>query len=82
MSKLKQMQLNIAHLIDHTADQEALVNLFSQIRGGAMDLLLKRETANTIIDLRSIYGKKLDEAVATLSALEQSDNLTECGETK
>jgi hypothetical protein len=82
MSKLKQMQLNIAHLIDNTADQEALVGLFIDVKTGGATAMMREKNMRTIIDLRSIYGKKLDEAVATLSALEQSDNLTECGEGK
>ena len=81
MSKLKQMQLNIAHLIDNTADQEVLVNLFIDIKTGGASAMLRNKTAQTIVDLKSIYGKNLDEAVTILLKTAHSDNLTESGET-
>ena len=79
MSKLKQLQLNIAHLIDNTADQEALVNLFFDIKTGGASAMLRNKTAQTIIDLKRIYGKNLDEAVTILLNTEHSVNLTESG---
>jgi hypothetical protein len=79
MSKLKQMQLNIAHLIDNTADQEILVNLFIDVKTGGASAMLRNKTAQTIIDLKSIYGKKMDEAVTILLKTEHSVNLTESG---
>ena len=79
MSKLKQMQLEIAHLIDHTEDQEALVRLFFEVKTGGASAMLRNKTAQTIIDLKSIYGKNLDEAVSILVNLAHSDNLTESG---
>lgn len=82
MSKLKQMQLEIAHLIDSTADQETLVNLFFSVRTGGVSAMLRQKTTQTIIDLKSIYGKNLDLAVSALMKAEHSDNLTESGETK
>lgn len=80
MSKLKQMQLDIAHLIDHTEDQEALINMFIDVKTGGVNAVLRNKTMQTIIDLRSIYGKKMDEAITILLNLEHSDNLTESGE--
>lgn len=80
MSKLKQMQLDIAHLIDHTEDQVALVNMFIDVKTGGVNAVLRNKTMQTIIDLRSIYGKNLDRAITILLNLEHSDNLTESGE--
>jgi hypothetical protein len=80
MSKLKQMQLDIAHLIDHTEDQVALVNMFIDVKTGGVNAFLRNKTVQTIIDLRSIYGKKMDEAITILLNLEHSDTLTESGE--
>lgn len=82
MSKLKQMQLEIAHLIDSTADQEALVNMFIDVKTGGVNAFLRNKTVQTIVDLRSIYGKNLNLAVSILLNAEHSDNLTESGETK
>lgn len=80
MSKLKQMQLEIAHLISSTTDQEALVDLFVGVRTGGASSLAREKTVRTIIDLNSIYGKSLDEAVSILLNLEQNDKVSQCGE--
>jgi hypothetical protein len=80
MSKLKQMQLDIAHLIDHTEDQEALINMFIDVKTGGVNAVLRNKTMQTIIDLRSIYGENLDRAITILLNAEHSDNLTESGE--
>lgn len=75
MGGLKQLQLNIAHLIDNTADQEALVNLFLNIKTGGASAMLRNKTAQTIIDLKRIYGSNLDEAVSILVNTDKN-NLT------
>jgi hypothetical protein len=80
MSKLKQLQLNIAHLIDNTTDQETLIKIFFEVKTGGASAMLRNKTAQTIIDLKSIYGKNLDEAVSILLNTEHSVNLTESGE--
>ena len=82
MSKLKQMQLNIAHLIDNTEDQETLVRLFLEVKTGGASAMLRHKTTQTIIDFKSIYGKNLDEAVSILLNTEHSVNLTESGVTQ
>jgi hypothetical protein len=66
MSKFKQMQLDIAHLIDNLADQEELVRIFTEVKTGGASAMLRNKTAQTIIDLKRIYGKNLDEAVGIL----------------
>jgi hypothetical protein len=81
MSRLKQLQLEIAHLIDHTADQATIVDLFISVKTGGASAILREKTAKTIIDLRSIYGKKLDEAVTILMDADNrmsEHNLTNC----
>jgi hypothetical protein len=75
MSKLKQMQLNIAHLIDNLADQEELVRIFFDVKTGGASAMLRNKTAQTIIDLKRIYGSNLDTAVTILLNTEQN-NLT------
>ena len=63
---MKQMQLNIAHLIDNTKDQEELIRIFTEVKTGGASAMLRNKTAQTIIDLKRIYGKNLDEAVSIL----------------
>ena len=75
MSKLKQMQLNIAHLIDNLADQEELVRIFFDVKTGGASAMLRNKTAQTIIDLKRIYGSNLDAAITILLNTEQN-NLT------
>jgi len=72
MSKFKQMQLDIAHLIDNLADQEELVRIFTEVKTGGASAMLRNKTAQTIIDLKRIYGKNLDEAVGILVSGEQN----------
>ena len=78
MSKLKQMQLNIAHLIDNLADQEELVRIFLDVKTGGASAMLRNKTAQTIIDLKRIYGKNLDEAVSIL--VNANENILTDGE--
>lgn len=68
MSRAKQLQLQleIAHLIDSVEDQAILVNLFIEVRTGGANAMLRGKTTKAIIDLKSIYGKKLDEAITIL----------------
>ena len=66
MGGFKQMQLNIAHLIDNIKDQEELVRIFTEVKTGGASAMLRNKTAQTIIDLKRIYGKNLDEAVSIL----------------
>jgi hypothetical protein len=75
MSKLKQLQLNIAHLIDNIGDQEELVRIFFDVKTGGASAMLRNKTAQTIIDLKRIYGKNLDEAVSILVSTDKN-NLT------
>jgi len=75
MSKLKQLQLNIAHLIDNIGDQEELVRIFFDVKTGGASAMLRNKTAQTIIDLKRIYGKNLDEAVSILVNTDKN-NLT------
>jgi hypothetical protein len=71
---MKQLQLNIAHLIDNLADQEELVRIFTEVKTGGASAMLRNKTAQTIIDLKRIYGKNLDEAVNILISTDK-----ECG---
>lgn len=81
MSKLKQLQLDIAHLIDHLEDQEALVRMVLDVKTGGAKAMMREQNMRTVIDLRRIYGGKMDEAVSIiLNSVEHSDNLTESGE--
>ena len=66
MSKLKQLQLEIAHLIDHVADQERVVDLFISVKTGGASAAIRNKAVRTIVDLKNLYGKKLDEAVTIL----------------
>jgi len=76
MSKLKQMQLNIAHLIDNLEDQEALVRMYLDVKTGGAKAMLDAKNTKTIVDLKSIYGEKMDEAVNIFIDMERN-NLTD-----
>ena len=78
MSKLKQLQLNIAHLIDTPEDQAELVRIFFDVKTSGASAMLRNKTAQTIIDLKRIYGKNLDEAVSIL--LKTNENNLTTGE--
>jgi len=72
MSRAKQLQLEIAHLIDNLADQEELVRIFFDVKTGGASAMLRNKTAQTIIDLKRIYGSNLDTAVTILLNTEQN----------
>lgn len=76
MSKLKQMQLNIAHLIDNLEDQEALVRMYLDVKTGGAKAMLDAKNTKTIVDLKRIYGEKMDEAVNIFIDMERN-NLTD-----
>jgi hypothetical protein len=78
MGGFKQLQLNIAHLIDNLADREELVRIFLDVKTGGASAMLRNKTAQTIIDLKRIYGKNLDEAVSIL--LKTNENNLTTGE--
>ena len=78
MSGFKQMQLNIAHLIDNLEDQEALVRMYLDVKTGGVKAMLDAKNTKTIIDLKRIYGKNLDEAVSIL--LKTNENNLTTGE--
>ena len=75
MSKLKQLQLNIAHLIDSTADQEELVRIFLDVKTGGARAMMFNQNIKTIIDFKSIYGEKLSQAIDILHEANKN-NLT------
>jgi len=72
---MRQLQLNIAHLIDNTKDQEELVRIFTEVKTGGASAMLRNKTAQTIIDLKRIYGSNLDQAVSILVNTDKN-NLT------
>jgi hypothetical protein len=76
MSKLKQMQLNIAHLIDNLEDQEALVRMYLDVKTGGAKAMLDAKNTKTIVDLKSIYGVRMDKAVNIFIDMERN-NLTD-----
>jgi len=76
VSKLKQMQLNIAHLIDNLEDQEALVRMYLDVKTGGAKAMLDAKNTKTIVDLKRIYGEKMDEAVNIFIDMERN-NLTD-----
>jgi hypothetical protein len=75
MSKLKQLQLNIAHLIDNIGDQEELVRIFFDVKTGGARAMMFNQNIKTIIDFKSIYGEKLSQAIDILHEANKN-NLT------
>jgi hypothetical protein len=83
MSKLKQLQLEIAHLIDNTADQEKLVHIFFDVKTGGASAMLRNKTAQTIVDLKRLYGENLHTAINIMLDADRrmnENNLTNCKE--
>jgi hypothetical protein len=72
MSGFKQMQLNIAHLIDNLEDQEALVRMYLDVKTGGAKAMLDAKNTKTIIDLKSIYGEKMNQAVNIFIDMERN----------
>jgi hypothetical protein len=72
MSGFKQMQLNIAHLIDNLEDQEALVRMYLDVKTGGAKAMLDTKNTKTIIDLKRIYGEKMNEAVNIFIDMERN----------
>jgi hypothetical protein len=66
------MQLNIAHLIDNLEDQEALVRMYLDVKTGGAKAMLDAKNTKTIVDLKSIYGKRMDEAVNIFIDMERN----------
>jgi hypothetical protein len=72
MGGFKQMQLNIAHLIDNIGDQEALVRMYLDVKTGGAKAMLDAKNTKTIIDLKSIYGEKMNQAVNIFIDMERN----------
>ena len=73
---MKQLQLNIAHLIDNLEDQEALVRVFLDVKTGGARAMMFNQNIKTVVDLKSIYGEKLNQAVDILNEANKN-NLTD-----
>jgi hypothetical protein len=69
---MKDLHHEISELITDEKDQDKVLELFWEIRGGGGTQEDRKEMARVIVDLRSIYGENLDHAINILLDLKET----------
>jgi hypothetical protein len=69
---MKDLHYELAEFIADEADQDKVLELFWEVKGGSNNQENRKEIARAIVDLRSIYGENLDHAINLL--LDYKDN--------
>jgi len=72
MSKMKDLHYELSQFITDEKDQDKVLELFWEIRGGGGTQQDRKEMARVITDLRSIYGEDLDHAINMLLDLKET----------
>jgi hypothetical protein len=72
MSKIKDLHYELSQFITDEKDQDKVLELFWEVRGGGGSQEDRKGMAKTIIDLRSIYGEDLDHAINMLLDLKET----------
>ena len=72
MGVMKDLHYELAEFIANEADQDKVLELFWEVKGGSNNQENRKEIARAIVDLRSIYGENLDHAINLL--LDYKDN--------
>jgi hypothetical protein len=75
VSKLKEILIEMEEFIADKGDTQTLLKLFMDIKTGGAKAMLDAKNTKTIIDLKRIYGEKMDEAVNIFIDMERN-NLT------
>lgn len=69
---MKDLHHEISEFITDEKDQDKVLELFWEVKGGCNSQENRKEMARTIIDLRSIYGEDLDHAINILMDLKET----------
>jgi len=69
---MKDLHYEISELITDEKDQDKVLELFWEVRGGGGSQQDRKEMARVITDLRSIYGENLDHAISLLMDLKDT----------
>jgi hypothetical protein len=62
----------LSEFITDEKDQDKVLELFWEVKGGSSSQENRKEIARAIIDLRSIYGEDLDHAISLLMDLKEA----------
>jgi len=69
MNGMKDLHYELSEFITDEKDQDKVLELFWEVKGGSSNQENRKEIAKAIIDLRSIYGEDLDHAINLLMDL-------------
>lgn len=66
MGVMKDLHYELSQYITDEKDQDTVLELFWELKDGGTNSQTRKENAKKIIDLRSIYGEDLDNAITML----------------
>jgi hypothetical protein len=69
---MKDLHYEISEFITDEKDQDKVLELFWEVKGGSSSQENRKEMAKAIVDLRSIYGEDLDHAINLLLDLKEA----------
>jgi hypothetical protein len=72
MGVMKDLHYELSEFITDEADQDKVLELFWEVKGGSNNQENRKEIARAIVDLRSIYGENLDHAINLLLDLKET----------
>ena len=72
MGVMKDLHYELSEFITDEADQDKVLELFWEVKGGSSNQENRKEIARAIVDLRSIYGENLDHAINLLLDLKET----------
>ena len=71
-SRMKDLHYELSEFITDEKDQDKVLELFWEVKGGGNNQENRKEMARAIVDLRSIYGENLDHAINLLLDLKDA----------
>jgi len=66
MSRMKDLHYELSEFITDERDQDTVLELFWELKDAPLNSEGRKESARKIVDLRSIYGENLDNAINLL----------------
>jgi hypothetical protein len=69
---MKDLHYELSEFITDEKDQDKVLELFWEVKGGGNNQENRKEMARAIVDLRSIYGENLDHAINLLLDLKDA----------
>lgn len=72
MSRMADLHQELSEFITDEKDQDKVLELFWEVKGGSSSQESRKEIAKAIVDLRSIYGEDLDHAISLLMDLKET----------